>query len=196
MKNIVKKFLLFILLISTCLISDAQNDRENVNLDMLSERGMRFYAVTGSFSSIGGDLYGNDKINDLSLNFDVKYFLIRNLGFGLDVDLERISVNNNQNTTYQQVLCLAPELTYFFESPGTEMIPYLSVNAGYITLGDGTGSINGTRLSGSGGFVIYKGRFSGLMEVGFERDTYSIQNANQNISGTKFFVGFGVGLLL
>jgi hypothetical protein len=160
-----------------------------------TDKGAKFFGLSGSFSSQSGDLYEDNDGNGLTsinLNPSFNYLVAKNFFIGGGLEF----LNQKQGDYSQSTIGIGPQIGVFFANQESKVFPYLSLGFKYysMSMGFGSGSdasLSGTNISLGAGMVIPVQEHIGIT---FDC-SYNIQNlktSGVSVSGNILTIGVGI----
>lgn len=159
-----------------------------------TDRGSFILGGSASFVSQGGDLYENldgDRLNTLTLNPYLLYFITPGLGIGGELALSRASQGDSDAT----VLGVGPTVAYYFGGPEASVRPFVEAHAAYLSLDSDFGDATGWGAGAGAGAAFMLTRAVALT-VGavFEVHNLSIDDFDED--GNEFRIEAGIAAFL
>jgi hypothetical protein len=160
-----------------------------------TDQGSYVLGGTASFTSQGGDLHENldgDRLNTLSLNPYVLYFITPGLGIGGELGVARATQGDDDLTT----IGVGPTIAYYFGDAASQVRPFIEAHAGYESLSSDFFDASGWMVGGGGGAAIMLTPTVALTLSG----VYEIQNVSVDgggdVDGDEFRFEAGVAAFI
>jgi hypothetical protein len=151
-----------------------------------TDKGAKFFGLSGSFSSQSGDLYG-DGYTTLNINPSLNYLVAKNFFIGGSLEF----MHQSQGGISASAIGIGPQLGVFFTNQESKVFPYLSTGIKYYSISGSGTSISGTNISLGVGMVIPVQKHIGIT---FDC-SYHIQNlktSGVSVSGNILTIGVGI----
>lgn len=163
--------------------------------DYATDQGSFVLGGTASFSSQGGDLHEDadgDRLNTLSLNPYVLYFITPGLGIGGELGVARATQGDDDATT----IGVGPTVAYYFGEAASTVRPFVEVHAGYQSISSDFFDASGWMVGGGGGAAVMLSPTVALTLSGvYEIQNVSVENFD-DVDGDEFRLEAGVAAFI
>lgn len=160
--------------------------------DYATDRGSFILGGTASFQSQGGDLYENtqgDRVNTLSLNPYMLYFISPGFGIGGELAVARATQGEDDVTA----IGFGPAVAYYFGSSDATVRPFLEAHGGYQSVSTDVFDASGWFFGGGGGAAFMLSPSVALTLGGvYEIQNVSVDNFDGTVDGDEFRVEAGI----
>lgn len=161
-----------------------------------TDQGSFILGGSASYSSQGGDLYENfdgDRVNTLTLNPYLLYFVSPGLGIGGELVLSRASQGDDDLTT----VGVGPTVAYFFGDAAATVRPFVEAHASYVSVSFGENDANGWGIGGGGGAAFMLSPTVALTLQGvYEVQSLSADGLDEDVDGNEFRLEAGIAAFL
>jgi hypothetical protein len=132
MKKVRSKIIILNLIVFLLFFLTSTVQAENVNSKSPFDKGSISVGGSFSFESKGGDFYltaGGSRRTTFLLTPSARYFIMRNLGVGIDFTYLRTTAGEANTSQFG----IGPAATYYFRVLGDKFYPYVNLGALYST---------------------------------------------------------------
>lgn len=161
-----------------------------------TDRGSFILGGAASYTSQGGDLYENsdgDRVNTLTVNPYLLYFVSPGLGIGGEVALSRASQGDEDATT----VGVGPTIAYYFGDAASRVRPFLQAGASYVSLSSDFFDASGWGVGGGGGIAFMLSEAVALtLEGVYEIQNISVDEFDEDVDGNEFRFQAGIAAFL
>ncbi len=165
-------------------------DREDIDERNPTDAGAVYISGHLSGSNSGGDLYeiNGHRFEEFIVVPSVLYFVTSGLGIGGDISLHHQKQADFSSTTFG----IGPKAGYFFDSGGTT-IPFLSVGAHLLSMGDEYGSDTGFGFRFGGGLILRTGNLAFSLGISIGQQRINFEDVDETITGEQLLIDIGIG---
>ncbi|MFQ5572401.1 MAG: hypothetical protein ACE5G0_22230 [Rhodothermales bacterium] len=153
-----------------------------------------------SFTSRGGELYednNEDRLNALSLNPTLQFFLRRGIAVGGTILVSRTWQGDFSQSTFG----IGPRISAFFGTPTLNAYPFLSLSPIYVsnTTDFGTGDISGSgfgvHLTGGAALMVAR-NVSVTIGLFYLYESNSFDELDDSFTGNTFGIEMGIAAFI
>ncbi len=178
---------IFALTILICLFAIPTSSAQETEPDFAADKGSFMISGSAGFSSFGGDAYGGeDRVTVIRLQPGLSYFIIPNVAIGGQVEYEKTSFGDDDETFYGA----GPILAYYFGEKDSRFLPFANLS---FLWGKQTDRFSQTVVRfGAGSVYLLIPQVGVSAQIFYQFENLSPENAGQSTSGNAYGISMGV----
>ena len=156
--------------------------------DIIAEKNVTMLSVSGSYSSLGGDLFADAEDNSLTImqfSPTINHFVMPNIYVGLGLDMMSMS----QGDLDYSSTSVGINAGYVFKGYVEKIYPYLGVGYRMVSADDVSGN---DMFIGAGAIIPAAEKVGLTLDIGYHFDSMEIDGVDGTFSGNRISLGIGI----